>query len=110
MFKCSVWSKVFLLNGSELNKEIKSVFWGPELFIYWVRNFKATMIGGQVLRNNNAYAASESEYNTINWFDYFDLQNSETYEDLTRRIVESNRIIIEDDGEIEDIDIEYDTK
>lgn len=51
---------------------------------------------------------SESKYETRNWFYYFDLQNSETYEDLTRRIVESNRIIIEDDGEIEDI--EYDTK
>lgn len=51
---------------------------------------------------------SESKYKTRNWFYYFDLQNSETYEDLTRRIVESNRIIIEDDGEIEDI--EYDTK
>lgn len=50
----------------------------------------------------------ESKYKTRNWFYYFYLQNSETYEDLTRRIVESNRIIIEDDGEIEDI--EYDTK
>lgn len=51
---------------------------------------------------------SESIYKTRNLFYYFDLQNSETYEDLTRRIVESNRLIIEDDGEIGDID--YDTK